>query len=403
MDAASFSDLPDQRRPRGGGPVLRVTTMSDLLSLVPVVLGFEPRESLVITTVAGSRPGFHARVDLPDPADTASVTALAMQAAAAAAAQGCTRVAVLGFTSDAADESSLHRVADAVTAAGIDVVDVVRTDGSRYRSLHCRDPRCCPAGGVRYDPRSSVLRAEATLAGIAVAPDREALAARFARCSGQSAERMRSATRAAEQEVVAALRLPDLRALAHPPRRAVRPAEARGTARVDALLDRMLDRMRDQRRDRQALVRPGRDHTPADASAGPDPTTAASAAIDARLDADAASLSVWCSVICFRDLAWSRIDRTSAGLHLAVWSVVARRVLPPYEPAVLSLAAFAAWASGDGASAWCALDRALTADPDYSMARLVEDALTRCVPPDVWVPPPRNVVLGPAEDAGHEE
>ena len=66
MDAASFSDTPDSPEARTARPALRVRSMSDLLSLVPVVLGFEPQESLVITAVAGFRPGFHARVDLPD-------------------------------------------------------------------------------------------------------------------------------------------------------------------------------------------------------------------------------------------------------------------------------------------------------------------------------------------------
>ena len=56
-----------------------------------------------------------------------------------------------------------------------------------------------------------------------------------------------------------------------------------------------------------------------------------------------------------------------------------------YAPAA-TLLAFAAWLSGDGALAWCALDRARTADPDYSMAALVERALTCAVPPSSWEP-----------------
>ena len=51
-----------------------------------------------------------------------------------------------------------------------------------------------------------------------------------------------------------------------------------------------------------------------------------------------------------------------------------------------TLLAFAAWLAGDGALAWCALDRAREADPDYSMAALVERALTCAVPPSTWEP-----------------
>ena len=361
MDAASS---PVPLRPalrRIGRPVFRVRSLPDLLSLVPVVLGFEPHESLVVAGIAGARPGFHVRVDLPPSGRDDLVGELGVRLAAALGAQGCTRVAVLGFSGEVSAERTLREVADALEEAGIEVVDVVRSDGGRYWSLVCGNPDCCPPDGVAYDPSSSQVRAEATLAGIAVAPDRAALAARLGPCSGEQETRMRAATRSAEREVVSALGLRGRRALRCPPASAVRAARAVGVARVDRLLDRLLD---------------GR-------SAGP----------EALSDADAAALSVWCSMIRLRDLAWSRIDRSRASEHLALWSAVARRVVPPYEPAVLSLAGFAAWASGDGASAWCAVDRALAADPGYSMAQLLGDTLARCVPPDVWVPPPRDVIL----------
>ena len=46
---------------------LTARTPEDILAVVPVVLGFEPTESLVMLTF-GSDPPFHARVDLPDAA-----------------------------------------------------------------------------------------------------------------------------------------------------------------------------------------------------------------------------------------------------------------------------------------------------------------------------------------------
>ena len=40
---------------------------------------------------------------------------------------------------------------------------------------------------------------------------------------------------------------------------------------------------------------------------------------------------------------------------------------------------------GDGAFAWCAVDRALAADPRHGLAHLVADMLTSAVPPrDDW-------------------
>ena len=51
-----------------------------------------------------------------------------------------------------------------------------------------------------------------------------------------------------------------------------------------------------------------------------------------------------------------------------------------------SLLAFAAWLSGDGALAWCAIDLARQADPDYSLANLLAEALEGAVPPSAWSP-----------------
>ena len=371
MDVSSSPALPvgpsDDDR-----PVLRVRSLPDLLALVPVALGFEPHESLVVVAVAGPRTGFHVRVDLPTRRHDDEAAALADQVTAAALTQECARVAVVAFSTVSSArgrrrvDDLLRTVAGRLGDHGVDVLDVLRTDGGRYWSLRCTDTGCCPPEGTPYDPASCELRAEATLAGIVVAPDREALATRLRAVGGEARQAMHAATRAAEQEVVAALGLRGRRALARPPARALRAGAELGAARVDGLLDR------------------GLDHAAA---------ARAPAGGDAMSDADAAALSVWCSMTCFRDLAWCRMTRDNAWAHLAVWSAVARRVVPPYEPAVLSLAGFAAWLSGDGASAWCAVERAEAAAPHYSMAALLRETLTRCLPPDVWRPPPREVVL----------
>jgi hypothetical protein len=39
---------------------------------------------------------------------------------------------------------------------------------------------------------------------------------------------------------------------------------------------------------------------------------------------------------------------------------------------------------GNGALAWCAVDRARQADPDQPLAALVADALEGAVPPTAW-------------------
>jgi len=43
-----------------------------------------------------------------------------------------------------------------------------------------------------------------------------------------------------------------------------------------------------------------------------------------------------------------------------------------------------AWLAGQGALAWCAVDRSREADPDYGLAGVLAEALTSAVPPSSW-------------------
>ena len=54
---------------------------------------------------------------------------------------------------------------------------------------------------------------------------------------------------------------------------------------------------------------------------------------------------------------------------------------PDFVAPPAALLAFTAWQAGDGALASIAIERALEADPEYSMALLVADALHAGLPP----------------------
>jgi hypothetical protein len=82
-----------------------------------------------------------------------------------------------------------------------------------------------------------------------------------------------------------------------------------------------------------------------------------------------------------RDDAWARMVPEHRRAHLSLWADIVRRTDGPWLPAPASLLAFTAWQCGDGTLANIALDRALGADPDYSMALLLRDILTAGVPP----------------------
>ena len=90
------------------------------------------------------------------------------------------------------------------------------------------------------------------------------------------------------------------------------------------------------------------------------------------------------SVVPIRDVAWAEITRENAGSHVDLWRDLVRRSPRELLPGASSLLAFAAWQHGDGALAWCAIDRCLEVDPDYSMAHSVAEVLTRALPPGVW-------------------
>jgi hypothetical protein len=100
--------------------------------------------------------------------------------------------------------------------------------------------------------------------------------------------------------------------------------------------------------------------------------------------ADAGRLLVLASLVPTRDVAWAEITRQNSGSHVDLWRELVRRSPRDLLPGATSLLAFAGWQHGDGALAWCAIDRCLEVDPDYSMAHCVAEVLTRAVPPTVW-------------------
>jgi len=290
-----------------------------------------------VLSVVGERKrlGFGVRVDLPPPED---VEPVADQVSVALDRNDADHVLLVAYAArpDSA-EPLVEEMLSRFDAHGIDVVQALRADGSRWYSYTCDGP-CCPATGTAYDSSCHPLAAEAVLEGAVALPDRAALESSVAAVSGIAAVSMDQAAARAEQDL-----LHRLEAGATPQR-----LHARLRQRMRALVQGFLDAPR-------------------------------------RLtDDEVARAAVWAQFIQVRDEAWTMMSRADAHRHLDLWRQVLRRVPPPYEPAVGCLAAFAAWLSGDGALAGCALERALAADPDYSMARLIDDTLRQAIPPSRW-------------------
>ena len=99
---------------------------------------------------------------------------------------------------------------------------------------------------------------------------------------------------------------------------------------------------------------------------------------------DAGRLLALVAVDEMRDGAWTLMTREDADRHVDLWRDLVRRAPRELLPAAGSLLAFAAWLDGDGALAWCALDRVASVDPGYRMAGFVGALLERAVPPSTW-------------------
>lgn len=92
-----------------------------------------------------------------------------------------------------------------------------------------------------------------------------------------------------------------------------------------------------------------------------------------------------------RDEAWRWLTRATAPSYVDFWTEVVRRSPAALVPGPASVLAFTAWLAGEGALAWCAVDRAREVEPEHSLAGLVADMLMSATSPDEW-----DLLAGPS-------
>lgn len=85
-----------------------------------------------------------------------------------------------------------------------------------------------------------------------------------------------------------------------------------------------------------------------------------------------------------RDEAWRWLTRESATTYVEFWSDLVRRTPEELVAGPASVLAFTAWLAGEGALAWCAVDRARAVDPEHSLAGLVAEMLMSATSPELW-------------------
>ena len=353
-------------------PRVRIDSVAGILAVVPYLLGFHPSNSLVVIGIGPPQGQIKLafRYDLPDPPDAVQAGDIASHVVAVLKRQQIDQVIVVGYGpgTQVTPVAELLRVR--IDRAQIRLRDLVRVEDSRYWSYFCEGADCCPAEGVPFDALAHPAAAALTTAGLPAYPDRAALSRSLAPFTGAAAESMRLATQRAlrrgEQLVLAALR-PKTGDASEPPAPAP-SASAPGTTRwatsrraaMEAAMRLFAEAGRRAARDAIAIYRAGGQITD---------------------DDQIAWLSVVLTDLRVRDDAWARMDPEHRDAHLRLWTDVVRRACPAYVPAPASLLAFTAWQSGDGALANIAIERALDADPAYSMALLLAEAIESGMPP----------------------
>jgi hypothetical protein len=85
-----------------------------------------------------------------------------------------------------------------------------------------------------------------------------------------------------------------------------------------------------------------------------------------------------------RDAALYAVTRDTVHDHLRVWTALLRGAPDAQVPDVAAVTAFCAWQAGDGALAWCALDRCFEFDPDHRLGQCLAECLVCAVPPTAW-------------------
>ncbi|TYB38796.1 DUF4192 domain-containing protein [Actinomadura chibensis] len=246
--------------------------------------------------------------------------AAADRTAVVLAGHGFRRALLLGYGPAAEVGESAAAMHAALGSAGVTVAGAARVADGRYWPL----TPDCPAEGVPYDVSASAIAAEATFAGRVVLADRDALVRSVQPLDGPGRAAMRRATERAER---------------------VEPGPDSDPL---ALLDRVLAR----------------------AHVGVLAT-----------DDEVARLGVHLTDLRVRDEAWLRLDEDAPAADIVFWRDVLRRVEERYVPAPASLLAYAAYSAGDGGLANVALERALNADPSYTMAVLLHEVIDAGIPP----------------------
>jgi hypothetical protein len=335
-----------RRRP----DVLRISTPTDLICMVPPLLGFVPADSIVIVCLHGPRRrvGLAMRFDL---ADAVEPEPFVEMVEARVSREGAESVFLVVFSPTVPSAGFLPYtpLVDALSDQLDDLLlGAFVTCEGRWWSYRCDDPCCDPLTGTPIDlagAEATAVAAAYALAGQGVLPDRAAVVRSIALdLSAAEATEMRGRIATFTRQYDGTSQLA---------RRAV----------VRALTERLTS----------VLVDP-RGTITAD---------------------DAAEFVALCDDVVVRDeVLIAAVGRTARERLLPVLRAVVRQVPPPRDAPVCAMLAWVSYAHGDGVVANVAVERSLATDADYSLAGLIVDAIYHQVPPRML----EEVMRGAARD-----
>ncbi|MGW3810689.1 DUF4192 domain-containing protein [Micromonospora sp. NPDC005113] len=311
---------------------LTVRSSADLATAVPYLIGFHPDDgSIVVIACRDRRIVFAARGDLPAPGSPAhqlrDLTAHLVPVVQRQ--QPITDLVIVGYGAQTHVDPALRAVGDAFTAAGLAVRELLRVTETLIFSLTCGDPACCPPDGTPFDPTTSLIAVQATVAGLVARPDRAAVASRFTAVDS-TGDGIRHATTEATGRMAA--------------------LETSGSA---AVYEAGMHAVRGALRQHDGGAR--------------------------LTDGEVAWLTVLLTRRPVRDLA---VDLSQPhDQHVTFWAEITRRAYEPLVPAPATVLALTAWRCGDGVLAAMAAERALQVNPDYPLAALLLQALHAGLPP----------------------
>jgi Domain of unknown function (DUF4192) len=314
-------------------PTLRASGPGEVLQLVPYLLGFHPEESVVLMALRGRRIMVSARYDLEAPPE------MAVPWMVAAAREAATSVLVVVY-SEAVDGPPLahrqhaDRLAELAVDRDLTVTDRLAVAADRWWSYDCADPRCCPPEGTPVD-RAGAAAVGAVAEGLVSLAQRSDLEAELAPLPVRVAE-VSGALDRADQEVPSGLSREELR--------------ARDWATVQRFVQ--------ESERRQGPVR----------------TEDAAVVLWALLDVHVRDATLGYLV----DRPKPQVTQT--------WRELVRVAPPLWRAPVATLYAFWCYAAGDGARTNVGIEVALAADPDYSMAHLLDQLVRSGVNPLRFLP-----------------